>query len=84
MNVITVSNEKITLVNQMVSLPHYGVTDVEDSFLLSESTKGNTLTSEVLDFLSKQKPKKLIRCQCGSPNEELGMLCDSCGEIVSE
>ena len=42
------------------------------------------LAQEILDFLSKQKQKKIVRCQCGVGRQEVGMLCDSCGEIVQD
>jgi len=42
------------------------------------------LSKEVMDFLSKQQSIKLVRCQCGVSRQEVGMLCDSCGEIVQD
>ena len=50
----------------------------------SKTKEQNGLVREVLDFLSKQESKKLVRCQCGIGRQEVGMLCDSCGEIVQD
>ena len=42
----------------------------------------NKLKNEVLSFISKQKTK-LIRCKCGTPFQQIGFICDSCGEVVN-
>lgn len=44
----------------------------------------NGMANEVLDFLSKQKQEKLVRCQCGEPRQKVGFFCLSCGEVVQD